>query len=293
MIGEPLDAAKFDGALEKLAAKAQPGDMFEAAKAIMTTDTYPKVATVGVEIGGVPVTLSGMAKGAGMIAPDMATMLAFVFTDAPIAAPVLQAMLSKSVQALLQRHHRRQRHLDLRHAAAVRHRRGGKARRAGNHRRQRSAASRRSKRRSTSCCSISPIRSCKDGEGARKFVEITVVGAASQRGRQADRAVDRQFAAGQDRDRRRGRQLGPHRHGRRQGRRKGRPRPSGDLVRRHSRRHTRASAIPRYDEAEVSELMKKPKIDIYVEIGLGAGQATVWTCDLTKEYVEINGDYRS
>ena len=89
----------------------------------MTTDTYPKVATRQVELGGATVTINGIAKGAGMIAPDMATMLSFVVTDAAIAAPVLQALLSQRRQGQLQRHHRRQRHLDLRHAAAVRHRR--------------------------------------------------------------------------------------------------------------------------------------------------------------------------
>ena len=98
VIGEPLDATKFDGVLDQLVAKAAPGGLLEAAKAIMTTDTYPKVATATVDLGGVPVTINGMAKGAGMIAPDMATMLSYVFTDAPIAAEALQAMLSKSVQ---------------------------------------------------------------------------------------------------------------------------------------------------------------------------------------------------
>ena len=92
----------------------------------MTTDTYPKVATATVKLGDADVTINGIAKGAGMIAPDMATMLSFIATDAPIAAPVLQALLSKGVGRDLQRGHRRQRHLDQRHAAAVRHRRGGK-----------------------------------------------------------------------------------------------------------------------------------------------------------------------
>src|SRR5881296_2509506 len=64
----------------------------------MTTDTFPKVATAQAKIGGTTVTINGIAKGAGMIAPDMATMLAFVFTDAPIAAPVLQALLSRGVE---------------------------------------------------------------------------------------------------------------------------------------------------------------------------------------------------
>ena len=95
----------------------------------MTTDTYPKVATVRVKIGDAEVTINGIAKGAGMIAPDMATMLSYVFTDAPIAAPALQAMLSKSVDKFVQLHHHRQRHLDLRHADGLRDRQGDRARR--------------------------------------------------------------------------------------------------------------------------------------------------------------------
>ncbi len=98
VIGEPLDAQKFDGLFEALVAAAGPNGLFEAAKAIMTTDTYPKVATAKASLDGVEVTLAGMAKGAGMIAPDMATMLSFLFTDAPIGAEALQAMLSKGVE---------------------------------------------------------------------------------------------------------------------------------------------------------------------------------------------------
>src|SRR6202049_1357268 len=98
VIGEPLDASKFDGVLETLAARGAPDGLLRAARAIMTTDTFPKVATVRATLAGVEVILSGMAKGAGMIAPDMATMLAFVFTDAPIAATALQSMLAKSVE---------------------------------------------------------------------------------------------------------------------------------------------------------------------------------------------------
>src|SRR5437016_8089352 len=91
VIGEPLDATKFDGVLGTLAERAAPGDWMDAAKAIMTTDTFPKVATATVKLGKAKVTINGMAKGAGMIAPDMATMLAFVFTDAPVAAGALQS----------------------------------------------------------------------------------------------------------------------------------------------------------------------------------------------------------
>src|ERR1700737_400378 len=90
VIGEPLDATKFDGVLATLSETASPGDWMNAAKAIMTTDTFPKVATKTVKLGKAKVTINGMAKGAGMIAPDMATMLAFVFTAAPIAAGALR-----------------------------------------------------------------------------------------------------------------------------------------------------------------------------------------------------------
>jgi glutamate N-acetyltransferase/amino-acid N-acetyltransferase len=291
VIGEPLDASKFDGVLEKLAAKAKPGDMFEAAKAIMTTDTYPKVTTVGVEIDGVPVTLSGMAKGAGMIAPDMATMLAFVFTDAPIAAPALQAMLSKAVQgsfnAITVDSDTSTSDTLLLFATGAAKRRGAPEITAANDRR------------------LAPFKMAldvllldlahqvvKDGEGARKFVEITVVGAASNAAAKrialsvANSPLVKTAIAGEDAN---------------WGRIVAAVGKAGEKADRDLlaiwfgdiRVATKGQRDPRYDEAEVSQLMKKPKIDIYIEIGLGRGQATVWTCDLTKEYVEINGDYRS
>src|SRR6266478_7343142 len=96
VIGEPLDASKFNGVLDALAEQAAPGQWMAAAKAIMTTDTFAKVATATVKLGKANVTINGMAKGAGMIAPDMATMLAFVFTDAPVAAGALQSLLKTS-----------------------------------------------------------------------------------------------------------------------------------------------------------------------------------------------------
>src|SRR5476651_1342304 len=98
VIGEPLDATKFNGVLGEMAANAAPGEWLGAAKAIMTTDTFPKVATATVKLGKAKVTINGMAKGSGMIAPDMATMLAFVFTDAPISASALQSLLKGGVE---------------------------------------------------------------------------------------------------------------------------------------------------------------------------------------------------
>ena len=96
VIGEPLDPGKFIGLLPSMAGSASGARWLDAAKAIMTTDTFPKTATESLELGGVKVTINGIAKGAGMIAPDMATMLSFIATDAPIGAEVLQIMLEKS-----------------------------------------------------------------------------------------------------------------------------------------------------------------------------------------------------
>src|SRR6187401_1993674 len=98
VIGEPLDATKFDGVLGTLAETAVPGEWMNAARAIMTTDTFPKVATATVKLGKAKITINGMAKGAGMIAPDMATMLAFVFTDAPLSSSALQSLLKNGVE---------------------------------------------------------------------------------------------------------------------------------------------------------------------------------------------------
>src|SRR5262245_19664681 len=98
VIGEPLNASVFDGVMETLVANAVGEGWLDAARAIMTTDTFPKVATAKTSIGKTTVTINGIAKGAGMIMPDMATMLSFVFTDAPIAAPVLQKLLRDCVE---------------------------------------------------------------------------------------------------------------------------------------------------------------------------------------------------
>src|SRR5262249_26871653 len=97
VIGEPLDAGKFASVMDRLTATAEPAGWLGAARAIMTTDTFPKVATATARIGATAVTINGIAKGAGMIAPDMGTMLAFVFTDAPIAAAALQALIARGV----------------------------------------------------------------------------------------------------------------------------------------------------------------------------------------------------
>src|ERR1700730_12976590 len=284
VIGEPLDASKFGGVLEELAACAAPDGLLEAAKAIMTTDTYPKVATDSAMLAGVEVILSGMAKGAGMIAPDMATMLAFVFTDAPIAATPLQSMLAKSVERsfnaitidsdtstsdtlmlfatgaaakrgapkiaaandrrlapfkkaldllLLDLAH--QVRSDLRHLDAVRDRGRRQTWCAKNRRRQRPPP--RSIQKSARSSSPRSGASGRARRGRRAQIHRGEGDpSGNRRRRQKNCFLGRQFATGQNGDRRRGCQLGTRREGRWQGRRTGRTRQTVDLVQRCSRR---------------------------------------------------------
>ena len=176
VIGEPLDAAKFAPVMDGLSQRAQAGDFLAAAKAIMTTDTFPKVATATAKIGKTKVTINGIAKGAGMIAPDMATMLSFVFTDAEISAPALQALLKEGVA-------------DTFNAVTI----DGDTStsdtlmifatgQAGNPRIARAADPRLKdfKRALHAVLANLSEQVARDGEGARKLVEIVVEGAVSK-----------------------------------------------------------------------------------------------------------------
>jgi glutamate N-acetyltransferase/amino-acid N-acetyltransferase len=291
VIGEPLDAGKFDGVLEKLAAEAKPDAWLDAARAIMTTDTFPKVATATAEIGGVEVTIGGFAKGAGMIAPDMATMLSFVFTDAPIDAPVLQKMLSKSVEGsfnaiTIDSDTSTSDTLMLFATGAAEARGAPRISSAGDH--QLAGF----KRALDSVLLDLAQQVVRDGEGARKFVEVQVEGAASDKAAKrialsiANSPLVKTAIAGEDAN-----------WGRivmavgKAGEKAKRDRLSiyfGDVRVAH-----KGLRDPDYDEAKASAVMKRDKIDIRVDLKIGKGRATVWTCDLTKEYVAINGDYRS
>ncbi len=291
VIGEPLDATKFDGVLADCAARAEAGPWIDPARAIMTTDTFPKGASATVEIDGVPVTIAGIAKGAGMIAPDMATMLSFVFTDAPIAAAALQSMLSRSVKgsfnAITVDSDTSTSDTLLLFATGAAAKRGCPA-----------IESATDKRLAGFKAALDAVlldlahQVVKDGEGARHFVGITVENATSAASAKriarsiADSPLVKTAIAGEDanwgrivaavgkagepadRDRL-AIWFGPHRVA------------------------VKGARDMGYDEATVSAYMKNQAIDIRVDIGLGIGKSTVWTCDLTKEYVEINGDYRS
>ncbi|WP_291825926.1 bifunctional glutamate N-acetyltransferase/amino-acid acetyltransferase ArgJ [Bosea sp. (in: a-proteobacteria)] len=291
VIGEPLDASKFEGVLEACARRVADGPWIDAARAIMTTDTFPKALSRKAKIDGHEVVLAGIAKGAGMIAPDMATMLSFVFTDAPIAAPVLQALLSKGVKgsfnAVTVDSDTSTSDTLMLFATGKAAARGvpaiteiGDARLSGF------------KRALNSLLLELAHLVCKDGEGARKFVEVRVAGAASSRSAKrvalsiANSPLVKTAIAGEDAN-----------WGRvvmavgKAGEPADRDRLDisfGDIM--VAQQGARA---PSYDEAAVSAYMKGEHIVITADLGLGRGKATVWTCDLTKAYVEINGDYRS
>ncbi|PWJ84750.1 glutamate N-acetyltransferase [Pseudaminobacter salicylatoxidans] len=291
VIGEPLDASRFSHLLAGMVKDARAEQWTEAARAIMTTDTYPKVATATVKLGDVDVTINGIAKGAGMIAPDMATMLSFVATDAPIEAPVLQALLSRGVaptfNAVTVDSDTSTSDTLLLFATGAAARRG--APRISDAKDARLAQFKRALNKILKNLALQVVR---DGEGARKQVEVTVTGAKSARSAKrialsiANSPLVKTAVAGEDAN-----------WGRvvmavgKSGEPADRDRLSiwfGD-----NRLAVDGERDPTYSEEQTSAYMKKDEIRIRADIGIGRGKATVWTCDLTKEYVAINGDYRS
>jgi len=288
VIGEPLDAFKFAPVMSGLAARAKAGDFLAAAQAIMTTDTFPKVATAKAKIGKTTVTVNGIAKGAGMIAPDMATMLSFVFTDAAIAAPALQALLKEGVA-------------DTFNAVTI----DGDTStsdtlmifatgQAGNPRIARAGDARLKnfKRALQAVLANLSEQIARDGEGARKLVEIVVEGAVSNASARriamsiANSPLVKTAIAGEDAN---------------WGRVVMAVGKAGEPANRDKlsiwfggiRVAHKGARDPGYDEAAASAAMKKPEISLKVALGLGKGCDRVLTCDLTKEYISINGDYRS
>lgn len=288
VIGEPLDASKFEGVLEDCAGRARADLWQEAARAIMTTDTFPKLATRTIELDGVEIRLNGIAKGAGMIAPDMATMLAFVFTDAPVAAAVLQEILSeanaRSFNCVTVDGDTSTSDTLLAFATG----KAGIAEIAD-------AQDPRAKSLATALEDLLVELAqlvAKDGEGARKFVTVRVVGAVDDASAKrvafsiANSPLVKTAVAGEDAN-----------WGRvvmavgKAGEPADRDRLSisfGDI-----RVAKNGARDPDYSEEATSAYMEGEDIVICADLGLGDGEARVWTCDLTKAYVEINGDYRS
>ncbi len=288
VIGEPLPVDKVIATLPKMAKKLDPRAWKPAAEAIMTTDTYPKGSTRQVEIDGKKVTITGIAKGSGMIAPDMATMLAYVFTDAAITAEILQSLLQsaadKSFNCITV-------DSDTSTSDTLEMFATGKAGNAPiDNLRDRRLKEFRAELDDL-CLELAHLV-VRDGEGAQKFIEIKVEGARSSLSARriglaiANSPLVKTAIAGGDAN---------------WGRIVMAVGKSGEDIAEtsltiHVGGHPVAinGAPPAdYDEAPVARHMAGRSIKMTVDVGIGRGQATVWTCDLTHGYIEINADYRS
>jgi glutamate N-acetyltransferase/amino-acid N-acetyltransferase len=288
VIGEPLAAEKFAGVLDEAATRMGDTPWIEPAKAIMTTDTFPKLSGAILEIDGVEIKINGIAKGSGMIAPDMATMLSFVVTDMPISAPVLQALLARHVQTSF---NAITVDSDTSTSDTLLAFATGKA---GVD----AITSLDDPRAETFGEALRDvlfdlaIQVVRDGEGATKQVSIHVEGATSDASAFriaksiADSPLVKTAIAGEDANW--GRVvMAVGKAGEPADRDKLAIRFGDLLVAKDGER----AAI--YDEAATSAYMKGEDLELTVSLGLGTGKATVYTCDLTHGYITINGDYRS
>jgi glutamate N-acetyltransferase/amino-acid N-acetyltransferase len=291
VIGEPIDPMKFNGVLAEAATRVAPGPWIDAARAIMTTDTFPKVATRTVAIGDVDVVINGIAKGAGMIAPDMATMLSFIVTDAAIAAPVLQGLIAEAV-------------VDSFNATTVDgdtstsdtlmlFATGQAAARGQGPVMEATDPRLEGFRTALKSLTLELAQYvARDGEGARKFVEVHVTGAVSKHSARriaqsiANSPLVKTAIAGEDAN-----------WGRivmavgKAGEPADRDRLAiwfGD-----TQVAVEGERFEGYSEDAASAHMRLDHVKIRVDIGLGDASDIVYTCDLTKDYVAINGDYRS
>tara|TARA_R110000772_G_scaffold232445_2_gene343898 strand:- start:10103 stop:11347 length:1245 start_codon:yes stop_codon:yes gene_type:complete len=289
VIGEPLNFTAITDNLDALAADLAPGKFDEAAKAIMTTDTFPKGAVKEAQINGTKVTIAGIAKGSGMIAPDMATMLAYVFTDAKIPAPVLQGILApiceRTFNSITVDSDTSTSDSCMLFATGA----------AGNADRfsgpgDPALADFRTKAEAVMRDLAHQI--VRDGEGASKFIEITVTGADSDAAAKriglsiANSPLVKTAIAGEDANW--GRiVMAVGKAGEKAERDRLNIAIGGITI------ASNGLAVDGYDEAPVTAHMQSPEINIAVDVGVGNGRATVWTCDLTHGYIDINADYRS
>jgi glutamate N-acetyltransferase / amino-acid N-acetyltransferase len=288
VIGEMLPHERLTAALPSLHAGLQADAWEAAARGIMTTDTFPKGATRTASIGGVEVRISGIAKGSGMIAPDMATMLCFVFTDAKLPAALLQSALGRAVEGSF---NSTTVDSDTSTSDTVLLFATGQAR----HPRVPPAGGpmlRDFRAKLFEVLHDLALQVVRDGEGAQKLVRIEVSGAVSKRSARrvamaiANSPLVKTAIAGEDAN-----------WGRivmavgKAGEPADRDRLSvavgGVWMARDG------GVVPGYDEAPVVAHMKGREIEISVDLGLGRGASAVWTCDLTHGYIDINGSYRS
>lgn len=288
VIGEKLPAEKLVAALPRAVERLSAEAWEPAARAIMTTDTFPKGAAATAEIDGVAVRINGFAKGSGMIAPDMATMLAYVFTDAALPPEVLRPLLAEAADhsfnsITVDGDTSTSDTLLLCATGQVRHRPVTSAADP------RLAGFRAALDRLTVDLAQQVVR---DGEGAQKFVAIEVSGAESAAAARRigltignSPLVKTALAAG---DANWGRiVMAVGRAGEKADRDLLSIAVGGIAI------VACGEPVPDYDEAPVAAHMKGREIEIAVDLGIGPGRATVWTCDLTHGYIDINGSYRS
>ena len=289
VIGEPLPADKITRVLGAIAQDAAMTGWKAAAEAIMTTDTFAKVATRVAKIDGHRVTLNGIAKGSGMIAPDMATMLAFVFTDAALPSAVLQGLVSAgartSFNAITVDSDTSTSDTLLLFATGK-----GASHPAISKASDRLLGDFREKL--DDLLLDLALQVVRDGEGARKLIRIDVSGASNDESARriafaiANSPLVKTAIGGGDAN---------------WGRivmavgKAGEP-ADRDKLRITFGKHVVAEKGVRatsYSEAKVSAAVKAREVEVGVDIGIGKGNARVWTCDLTDGYIRINGSYRS
>ena len=289
VIGEPLPAQKITKVLSAVAADSAAGNWKAAADAIMTTDTYPKAATATALIDGVKVTINGIAKGSGMIAPDMATMLSFVFTDAAIPAKVLQECLAAgtgpSFNAITVDSDTSTSDTLLLFATG----------KGGRHKPVTKSSDRRLAdfRKALDAVLLDlALQVVRDGEGAQKLIRIDVTGAESDTAARriglsiANSPLVKTAVAGNDANW--GRiVMAVGKSGEAADRDRLKISFGGHVV---AEKGMRAA---RYNEKTATKAVSGREVQIAVDIGLGKGAARVWTCDLTHGYIDINGSYRS
>jgi glutamate N-acetyltransferase/amino-acid N-acetyltransferase len=289
VIGVPVAPGFIAASLPGVVRELKPDAWRCAADAILTTDTFSKGATAIARIGDTQVTVAGFAKGSGMIAPDMATMLGFVFTDAKIPAPVLQTILKaaadKSFNAITV-------DSDTSTSDTVLLCATGQGAPHKPVKSPRDAQLKDFRRAVEDVMRDLAIQIVRDGEGAQKLITIDVTGAVSARSARriglsvANSPLVKTAVAGEDANWGRivmavGKAGEPADRDRLSIAMGGVPITAAGQV------------LDDYDEAPVAAHLKGSQIHIAIDIGLGRGKARVWTCDLTHGYITINADYRS
>ncbi len=288
VIGVPLPVAKATGVIATVHAALGSAGFADATAAIGTTDTFAKGATASAIVGGVRVTIHGIVKGSGMIAPDLATMLGFVFTDAAVAAPLLQALLTaataRSFNAITVDSDTSTSDTVLAFATGA----------AGNPLltdADTPGADAFAAALADVCTTLAQLV-VRDGEGASKFVTVDVAGAEDDAAARrialsiANSPLVKTAIAGGDANW--GRiVMAVGKAGEQADRDRLEIRFGGTTVARDG------AVVPGYDEAPVARHLAGEEVDIGVDLHLGPGRARVWTCDLTHGYISINGDYRS